>query len=842
MSAPRNLVNLAAVGKGYAARTVLRDVTLGVAAGDRIGVVGRNGEGKSTLLRLIAGLEEPDAGAVTRSGGVGVALLAQGDDLDPARTVGEELIGDRAEHEWAGDPAFRSVLDGLLGGVELRRLPQGMATPIAPLSGGERRRVALARLLLDGPELLLLDEPTNHLDVEGVDWLARHLAARRGSMLVVTHDRWFLDAVCTATWEVADGDVHRYDGGYAAYVLARAERERVAAVRRSAASSSCARSSPGCAAARRRAPRKPKFRIEAANALIEGEPEPRDRTELLRFASARLGSKVLDAEDVSLAYGPQVVLRDVTWRLGPGDRVALVGVNGSGKSSLIELLAGEQPPGDGTVERGATVRLAHLSQDTAEIPGHERVLESLEAVRMVATLGDGAQVTAGSLAERFGFRGERARTLVRDLSGGERRRLQLMRLLMGEPNVLLLDEPTNDLDIDTLTALEDLLDGWPGTLVVVSHDRYFVERVCDDVYALEDSGGIRHLPGGIDQYIAERRARAEAPPAPRRRAARTATEPGRRPPAPSSAPPARRSPASSGRSTSSPRATRSCRRRWPRRPPTTCGWASSRRSSRRCAPSARRSRRPGSSRASCSRAERSENRHNQSPDRRCGPQLANRQSAAADLRSTVGHGQRAMVAGVVASIAGIAAALAGGASRPQPARMRVARRCHPVLAGLLGREARLARRRPVAARASHSSRTGPAARLTAPISSTWTPGVQRSRSDDLRHLLPRAQHARQRSGRPVRAARPGRSRCGRRSSPCRRGSERLRAQAGLWLGTSQDDYVKLVVIAARGATRVHLLREVRAASHPGLLRPDRPSTRAARWSPFASVRISRSPP
>ena len=518
MSAPRNLVNLAAAGKGYAARTVLRDVTLGVAAGDRIGVVGRNGEGKSTLLRLIAGLEEPDAGAVTRSGGVGVALLAQGDDLDPSRTVGEEIIGDRAEHEWAGDPAFRSVLDGLLGGVGLRRLPQGMATPIAPLSGGERRRVALARLLLDGPELLLLDEPTNHLDVEGVDWLARHLAARRGSMLVVTHDRWFLDAVCTTTWEVADGDVLRYDGGYAAYVLARAERERVAAVKEDRRQQLLRKE---LAWLRRGPPArtsKPRFRIEAANALIEGEPEPRDRTELLRFASARLGNKVLDAEDVSLAYGPQVVLRDLTWRLGPGDRVALVGVNGSGKSSLIGLLAGEQSPGDGTIERGATVRLAHLSQDTAEIPGDQRVLESLEAVRMVATLGDGAQVTAGSLAERFGFRGDRARTLVRDLSGGERRRLQLMRLLMGEPNVLLLDEPTNDLDIDTLTALEDLLDGWPGTLVVVSHDRYFVERVCDDVYALEDSGGIRHLPGGIDQYIAERRARTEAPPAPRRRA------------------------------------------------------------------------------------------------------------------------------------------------------------------------------------------------------------------------------------------------------------------------------------------------------------------------------------
>ena len=514
---PRNLVNVAGLGKGHAARTVLRAVTLGVAAGDRIGVVGRNGEGKSTLLRLIAGVEAPDAGAVTRSGATGVALLGQGDDLDPARTVGEELVGDRAEHEWAGDAAFRSVLDGLLGGVELRRLPQGMATPIAPLSGGERRRIALARLLLDGPELLLLDEPTNHLDVEGVDWLAHHLAARRGSMLVVTHDRWFLDAVCTATWEVADGEVHRYDGGYAAYVLARAERERVAAVREERRQQLLRKE---LAWLRRGPPArtaKPKFRIEAANALIADEPAPRDRAELLRFAAARLGDKVLAAEHVWLAYGTQPVLRDVTWRLGPGDRVALVGVNGSGKSSLLALLAGALEPADGTIERGATVRLAQLSQDTAEIPGDQRVLESLESVRAVATLSGGVQITAGLLCDRFGFRGERARTLVRDLSGGERRRLQLMRLLMGEPNVLLLDEPTNDLDIETLTALEDLLDAWPGTLVVVSHDRYFVERVCDDVYALTDDGAIRHLPGGIDQYVQARRARAAPPSAPPRR-------------------------------------------------------------------------------------------------------------------------------------------------------------------------------------------------------------------------------------------------------------------------------------------------------------------------------------
>jgi ATP-binding cassette subfamily F protein uup len=406
------------------------------------------------------------------------------------------------------------VLDGLLGGVEATRFPDGLDTAIAGLSGGERRRIALARLLLGNPDLLLLDEPTNHLDVDGVDWLARHLAARRGSMVVITHDRWFLDAVCTATWEVADGRVHQYDGGYAAYVLARAERDRQEAARDARRSQLLRKE---LAWLRRGPPArtaKPKFRIEAANALIADEPEVRDSVELLRFATARLGDKVLDAVEVSMGYGDRVLLDRATWRLGPGDRVALVGVNGSGKTTLVNLLAGEHAPATGRVDRGATVRLAHLSQDTAEIPGHLRVLESLEEVRGRATVSDGRELTAGMLCDRFGFRGDKARTLVRDLSGGERRRLQLMRLLMDEPNVLLLDEPTNDLDIDTLTALEDLLDGWPGTLVVVSHDRYFVERVCDNVYGLMGDGGIRHLPGGIEQYVELHRTDTQAASAP----------------------------------------------------------------------------------------------------------------------------------------------------------------------------------------------------------------------------------------------------------------------------------------------------------------------------------------
>jgi ABC transport system ATP-binding/permease protein len=507
-AAARNLLNLKSVAKGYGSREVLHGITLGISAGERIGVVGQNGGGKSTLLRLIAGVEQPDAGTLTRAGDVDVALLAQRDELDERSTIRELLVGERADHEWAGDSAFRSVLDGIMGGVELSLFRDGIDTPIAGLSGGERRRVALARLLLDPPELLLLDEPTNHLDVEGVDWLARHLAARRGSMLVVTHDRWFLDAVCTSTWELADGAVHQYEGGYAAYVLARAERDRQESSRASRREQLLRKE---LAWLRRGPPArtsKPKFRIDAANALIADEPQARDRAELLRFATSRLGNKVLDAIDVSLTLGTREVLHELTWRLGPGDRVALVGVNGSGKTSLVKLLAGELEPSAGRVERGATVRVAHLSQDTVEIPGHLRVLESLEEVRRHATLSDGQEITATLLCDRFGFRGEKARTLVADLSGGERRRLALMRLLMGEPNVLLLDEPTNDLDIDTLTALEDLLDGWPGTLVVVSHDRYFVERVCDNVHALTPAGGIRHLPGGIEQYIEQRRAAA----------------------------------------------------------------------------------------------------------------------------------------------------------------------------------------------------------------------------------------------------------------------------------------------------------------------------------------------
>jgi len=500
--APRNLVNLSSVGKEFAARTILDDVTLGVAEGDRIGIVGANGAGKSTLLDLVAGTVQPDCGQVTRVRSLRTRLLDQGDDLAAEGTIGEVLIGDRAEHEWAGDKRFRAIVDGLLGGVTMSRFTAGAETSLDSLSGGERRRIALAQALVDNPDLLLLDEPTNHLDVEVIAWLAGHLAARPGALMVVTHDRWFLDAVCTSTWEVADTSVHQYEGGYAAYVLARAERDRIAAAREEKRLQLVRKE---LAWLRRGPPArtsKPKFRIEAANVLIADEPPARDSAELLRFSSARLGKKVIEAEHISYAIDGRPIIDDVTWRLGPGERVALVGTNGSGKTTLLRLLAGELQPAAGIVERGETVRLAHLSQDAVGAPEDLTALQAIEEVRRRITLADGRELTAGRMAERLGFRGERSRTKVRDLSGGERRRLVLARLLMGEPNVLLLDEPTNDLDIETLTALEDLLDSWPGTIVVVSHDRYFVERVCDNVFSITTSGGIRHLPGGIDQYLA----------------------------------------------------------------------------------------------------------------------------------------------------------------------------------------------------------------------------------------------------------------------------------------------------------------------------------------------------
>src|SRR4051794_8943442 len=497
----RNLLNLEGVHKSYGTRTLLDGVSLGVGEGDRIGVVGRNGGGKSTLLRLLAKREDPDDGRVTHAGGLRVSEVAQRETLDASATVRDLVVGSGPAHEWASDAGVREVLGGLFGSADAM-----LDRSAGALSGGERRRVALAQALVGQHDVLVLDEPTNHLDVEGIDWLARHLAARREALVVVTHDRWFLDAVCTLTWEVSGGQVHSYEGGYSAYVLARAERERMQAATDARRANLLRKE---LAWLRRGPPArtsKPRFRIDAANALIAEEPPPRDGVALVQFASARLGKTVYDVEDATLEVGGRALLDHLTWQVGPGDRLGIVGVNGSGKTSLLRMLVGALPPSAGKVVRGVTVRPAYLSQHVVELTPTLRVLEAVEQVRREVDLGRGRTITATQLCERFGFVGNAQWTPVGELSGGERRRLQLLRLLMDEPNVLLLDEPTNDLDIDTLTALEDLLDGWPGTLLVVSHDRYFVERVCDREVALLGDGRLRDLPGGVDEYLALRRA------------------------------------------------------------------------------------------------------------------------------------------------------------------------------------------------------------------------------------------------------------------------------------------------------------------------------------------------
>ncbi|MEJ7832580.1 MAG: ABC-F family ATP-binding cassette domain-containing protein [Nocardioides sp.] len=492
-----NLLNLERVSKSYGVRPLLSEVSLGIGTGDRIGIVGRNGDGKTTLLEVMTGLEEPDTGRVSMQRGLPIGYLHQGDELSDTHSVREAVLGGRSDHEWAADSGLREIVEVLLAGVELDRAVVG-------LSGGERRRCSLAALLLGDHDLIVLDEPTNHLDVEAVAWLAAHLAARPSALVVVTHDRWFLDEVCQWTWEVHDGAVDAYEGGYAAFVLAKAERSR------QAASSEVRRQQlvrKELAWLRRGAPArtaKPKFRMDAATQLIEDVPPPRDRLELQRFAAQRLGKDVVDVEDVDLTRGSHELLRQATWRLGPGDRVGIVGVNGAGKTSVLSLLSGELAPTAGRVKLGRTVALQHLTQALDEIDPAARVLESVEAIRRVTKTVDG-EITATSMLERFGFTGDRLTARLGDLSGGERRRFQLLRLLLSEPNVLLLDEPTNDLDIETLNVLEDFLDGWPGTLVVVSHDRYFLERVTDSVWALLGDGQISMLPRGVDQYL-ERRA------------------------------------------------------------------------------------------------------------------------------------------------------------------------------------------------------------------------------------------------------------------------------------------------------------------------------------------------
>ena len=481
---------------------MLTDVSLGIAAGERIGIVGRNGDGKTTLLEVMTGQEPPDSGRVSSIRGLLVGFLHQGDALVDTHSVREAVLGGRADHEWAADPRTREIVEELLAGVTLDRAVLG-------LSGGERRRCALAALLLGDHDLIVLDEPTNHLDVEAVDWLARHLVARTSALVVVTHDRWFLDAVCQSTWEIHDGEVDAYEGGYAAFVLAKAERQRQAAATEERRSNLVRKE---LAWLRRGPPArtsKPKFRIDAANALIDDVPPPRDRLALERFATQRLGKDVIDVEDVDLVRGELTLLSHATWRLGPGDRVGIVGVNGAGKTSVLGLIEGSLPPTAGRVRLGRTVSLQHLTQALDDLDPEGRVLPTVESIRRVTRTVDG-EVTATSMLERFGFTGDRLTARIGDLSGGERRRFQLLRLLLTEPNVLLLDEPTNDLDIETLNVLEDYLDGWPGTLIVVSHDRYFLERVTDSVWALLGDGQISMLPGGVDDYLARRAASLEA--------------------------------------------------------------------------------------------------------------------------------------------------------------------------------------------------------------------------------------------------------------------------------------------------------------------------------------------
>jgi ATP-binding cassette subfamily F protein uup len=491
-----NLVNLERVSKAYGVRPLLTDVSLGVGGGERIGVVGRNGDGKTTLLQVLTGQEPPDAGRVSMTRGIVIGYLHQGDTLDDTHSVRDAVLAGRPDHVWAAEPDTREVVEELLAGIELDRAVVG-------LSGGERRRCALAELLLRQHDLLVLDEPTNHLDVEAVSWLAGHLASLPSALVVVTHDRWFLDAVCERTWEVHDGVVDAYEGGYAAYVLAKAERDRQAAAtevrRRNLARKELAwlRRGPPARTS------KPKFRIDAAETLIADEPPPRDRLELQRFAAQRLGKDVIDVEDVDLVRGDRTLLSRATWRLGPGDRVGIVGVNGAGKSSVLSLLDGTLAPVAGRVKHGRTVSMQHLTQALDLLDPEARVLPTIESIRRVTRTATG-EVTATSMLERFGFTGDKLTARIGDLSGGERRRFQLLRLLLTEPNVLLLDEPTNDLDIETLTVVEDFLDGWPGTLVVVSHDRYFLERVTDVVYGLLDDGRLSLLPGGVDDYLQRR--------------------------------------------------------------------------------------------------------------------------------------------------------------------------------------------------------------------------------------------------------------------------------------------------------------------------------------------------
>jgi len=504
----RNVVNIEEVSKAFDIKELLIGVSLGVSEGDRIGIVGRNGSGKSTLMKVIAGIESPDSGRVTKSNAARIGILSQVDFENPESTVGEVVLGDTAKHEWASEPNIREVFTGLFGSFDDHIFDR----KFGQLSGGERRRVGLAKLLINELDLILLDEPTNHLDVEGVAWLANYLNNRKGlAVTVVTHDRWFLDAVTDKTWEVVEGKVEEYEGGYSAFVLAKAERARQSSVMDARRNGLIRKE---LAWLRRGAPArttKPKFRVDAANVLIAGEPEPRNQGELLKFALNRLGKTVYEAHHLQVKLGDNELINDLYWNIGPGDRIGIVGINGAGKTTLMRTLVGEITPTAGKLVTGVTVKPAFLTQHLDELDPTWRVLEAVEKIANRVELGGGRELSASQLCERLGFDRESQWTPVGDLSGGEKRRLQLTRLLMDSPNVLLLDEPTNDFDIETLTELEDLLDSYGGTLIVISHDRYFLERVCDRFVGLLGDKAVRDLPRGVDEYLELRQAAMNIP-------------------------------------------------------------------------------------------------------------------------------------------------------------------------------------------------------------------------------------------------------------------------------------------------------------------------------------------
>jgi len=490
-----HLIGAENISLDYPTKTLFENLTVGIAAGDRIGIVGRNGDGKSTLMTILAGKLKADSGQVTVRGNTRIGFMDQRDDIYLQSTVKDVVIGEMAEYEWASDPRIRDVIDGLISDIDFD-------SQMDRLSGGQRRRVNLAKLLIGDWDVLMLDEPTNHLDLDAVYWLSGHLKNRwsktQGGLLVVTHDRWFLDEVCTQTWEVHPGGLDSFEGGYAAYILQRAERDRQAAATESRRQNLLRKE---LAWLRRGAPArttKPKFRIDAANELIANEPPPRDPLELKKLATTRLGKDVVEIERL----GFKDIFENVELILGAGDRIGLLGANGSGKTTLTRLITGDLSPDTGRVKLGKTVNLAVLSQNLDELDelADERIYSIISREKSTFAVGK-KEFSPGQLLEQLGFSQQQLQAPVGDLSGGQKRRLQLMRLLFREPNVLILDEPTNDLDTDMLAAMEDLLDSWPGTLIVISHDRYLLERVTDNQYAILGDGKLRHLPGGVDQYL-----------------------------------------------------------------------------------------------------------------------------------------------------------------------------------------------------------------------------------------------------------------------------------------------------------------------------------------------------